>query len=91
MPALFGRQIIVSGEEAEFPALDTIQIAQQELQIIASRNGGLQDARDALAFMAQGIIRPVIAARFPLDQINFALAAVRQGTIRGRAVVTMRD
>ena len=86
-----GGQIIVIGEEAEFPALDTIQIAQQELQIIGSRNGGLQDARDALAFMAQGIIRPVIAAQFPLDQINFALAAVRQGTIRGRAVVTMRD
>jgi propanol-preferring alcohol dehydrogenase len=84
-----GGTIVVIGEEAEFPAVDTIQIAQKELQLIGSRNGGLQDARDALEFMAQGIIRPVIAARFPLQEINLALAAVRRGTVRGRAVVTL--
>jgi len=86
-----GGQIVVVGEEAEFPAVDTIQIAQKELRLIGSRNGGLQDARDALAFMDQGIIRPLIAVRYPLDQINLALAAVREGAIRGRAVVTVND
>jgi len=85
-----GGQIVVIGEEAEFPALDTIQIAHKELRIIGSRNGGLQDARDALALMDQGIVRPVIAVRYPLDQINLALEAVRKGAIRGRAVVTMK-
>jgi len=84
-------QIVVIGEEPEFPALDTIEIAQKELRLIGSRNGGLQDAQDAIAFMDQGIIRPMIAARFPLDQINLALAAVRKGAIRGRAVITMKD
>jgi propanol-preferring alcohol dehydrogenase len=84
-----GGQILVIGEEAEFPAIDTIQIAQWELRIVGSRNGGLQDARDALEMLAREIIRPVIAARYPLDQINEALAAVRGGAIRGRAVVTM--
>jgi propanol-preferring alcohol dehydrogenase len=86
-----GGEIVVVGEEPEFPAIDTIQIAQNELRIIGSRNGGLQDARDALALLANGIIRPVIAARYPLDQINLALDAVRKGTIRGRAVVTVKN
>jgi propanol-preferring alcohol dehydrogenase len=86
-----GGQIVVIGEEAEFPAIDTIAIAQKELRLIGSRNGGLQDARDALALMEQGLIRPFVGARYPLDQINLALDAVRKGAIRGRAVVTMKD
>jgi propanol-preferring alcohol dehydrogenase len=86
-----GGQIVVIGEEPEFPAVDTVLIAQKELRLSGSRNGGLQDARDALTLMGQGIIRPVIAARYPVDQINTALEAVRDGTIRGRAVVTLKD
>jgi D-arabinose 1-dehydrogenase-like Zn-dependent alcohol dehydrogenase len=86
-----GGQIVVIGEEAEFPAVDTIQIAQKELRIVGSRNGGLQDARDALAMLARGTIRPAIAARYPLERINEALASVRGGAIRGRAVVTIKD
>jgi propanol-preferring alcohol dehydrogenase len=86
-----GGQIVVIGEEAEFPAVDTIQIAQKELRIVGSRNGGLQDARDALAMLARGTIRPVIAARYPLDRINEALTSAASGAIRGRAVVTIKD
>ncbi|MBI2823098.1 MAG: alcohol dehydrogenase catalytic domain-containing protein [Planctomycetia bacterium] len=84
-----GGRIIVVGEEPQFPAIDTVQIAQRELAIIGSRNGGMQDAADALAMMAQGIIRPHIAARYPLADINEAFDAVRQGAIHGRAVVTI--
>jgi propanol-preferring alcohol dehydrogenase len=86
-----GGQIVVIGEEAEFPAIDTIQIAQRELRICGARNGGMQDALDALDLMARGVIRPVIAARFPLEQLNEALACVRRGEVGGRVVVTIRD
>jgi len=86
-----GGQIIVIGEEAEFPAIDTIQIAQRELEIIGSRNGSKQDAADAIQWMAQGIINPPIAARVSLDNINEGLEKVRHGTAHGRVVVTVRD
>ena len=83
--------IVVIGEEAEFPAVDTIQIAQRELRIGGSRNGSRQDARDALAMMAGGVIRPPIAARYPLARINEALALVRSGQAHGRVIVKVRD
>ena len=51
-----GGQIIVIGEEPELPPIDTIAIAQRELEIIGSRNGGLQDAADALTMLAGGIL-----------------------------------
>jgi D-arabinose 1-dehydrogenase-like Zn-dependent alcohol dehydrogenase len=85
------RRIIVIGEEADFPAIDTITLAQRELRVIGSRNGGLQDARDALDLLACGVLRPPIAGRFPLTQINDAFAAARGGRTPGRVIITFND
>ncbi len=84
-------KIIVIGEEQEFPAIDTIQIAQRELEIIGSRNGGIQDAVDALEMMATGIIHPPIAQRFSLEQINESLELLRSGQAHGRIVIRIKD
>ena len=86
-----GGQIVVIGEETDFPAIDTIQIAQRELEIIGSRNGSKQDAADALQWIAQGIINPPIVKRFSLDEINEGLAMVRDGSAHGRVVVTIEN
>jgi D-arabinose 1-dehydrogenase-like Zn-dependent alcohol dehydrogenase len=85
-----GGRIVVIGEEAEFPAIDTILIAQNELQIIGSRNGGMQDAKDALDFMAKGVIKPFIAKRFPLAEINEAMQFARSGKVSGRIIIDVR-
>lgn len=86
-----GGQIVVIGEEAELPAIDTIQIAQRELEIIGSRNGSRQEALDALQWIAQGIITPPIVSRLPLDGINEGLGMVRSGTAHGRVVVIISN
>lgn len=85
-----GGQIVVIGEEADFPAIDTISIAQRELEIIGSRNGSRQDAADAIQWMAQGIINPPIVKRLSLEQINEGLQMVRDGSAHGRVVVTIK-
>ena len=82
-----GGRLVVVGEEAEYPAIDTIQIAQRELEILGSRNGSLQDAADALQGMAQGVIRPPIYQRVPLEHINEGMQLVRTGAAHGRVVV----
>ena len=85
-----GGRIIVIGEEAEYPAIDTIQIAQRELEVVGSRNGGRQDAIDALQMMAAGIIRPRITATYALEDFNAALEHVRRGDAHGRVVVAVK-
>jgi propanol-preferring alcohol dehydrogenase len=82
-----GGQIVVVGEEAETPPIDTVRIAQRELRITGSRNGSLQDARDALGLMACGAIRPPIRERFALGDINTAFARARRGGVQGRIVI----
>jgi D-arabinose 1-dehydrogenase-like Zn-dependent alcohol dehydrogenase len=84
-----GGQIVVIGEEAEFPAVDTITIAQRELEIIGSRNGSRQDAVDALAMMSADIVRPKIYRRFPLDEFPEAMQYMRSGQPHGRVVIEM--
>lgn len=84
-------RIVVIGEEAEFPAIDTIALAQREIEIVGSRNGGRKDAQEALALMAQGVIRPYVADRIELDGINAALEAMRSGRVHGRIIVEFRQ
>lgn len=84
-------KIVVIGEEAEFPAIDTITIAQRELEIIGSRNGGIQDAVDSLDMMSSGIIIPRIDKRFSLNDINEAFDYVRNGKAHGRVVIEVKE
>jgi propanol-preferring alcohol dehydrogenase len=84
-----GGRIIVIGEEAEFPAIDTITLAQRELQVIGSRNGGMRDAYDALDLLARGAVRPPLAGHFPLRRVNDALGLARSGRVPGRVVLTL--
>lgn len=84
-----GGRIVVIGEEPEFPRIDTIQIAQRELEIIGSRNGSIQDAADAIGMIEAGIIRPPIAGRFPLEGLNDALQRMRDGGAQGRLLIEM--
>jgi propanol-preferring alcohol dehydrogenase len=86
-----GGQIIVIGEEPEFPEIDTIQIAQRELEIIGSRNGTKQDMDDAIKMVAEGIVTPQIDKIFPLDKINDALELMKRGQSAGRIVIVVKE
>ena len=88
--AMRGGQIIVIGEEAEFPKIDTIQIAQRELEIVGSRNGSKQDAIDSLTMMSQGLIKPPVVRIFPLEEIREAMDFVRSGKAHGRVVIRVK-
>jgi len=81
-------RIVVIGEEPEPIPLDTIEIAQQELEIIGSRNGTRADMQEAIHLVESGIVLPSIAARFRLEEINAAFDFVRAGAL-GRVVITV--
>ncbi len=86
-----GGQIVIIGEEVEFPAVDSISIAQRELEIIGSRNGGIQDAIDSLKMMSAGIIQPIIDRHFTLDDFNKAMKYVRSGKAHGRIIINVKQ
>lgn len=83
-------RIIVIGEEPQFPEIDTIEIAQRELEIMGSRNGTYQDMADAIRLLESGTVKPYVAARFPLAEINAAFDCMRTGVL-GRIVVVIKE
>lgn len=84
-----GGRLVVIGEEPEFPRIDTTEIAQRELEIIGSRNGTRQDMVEAIRLLETGVVKPFIAARFPLERANEALETMREGSL-GRIVVEVK-
>jgi D-arabinose 1-dehydrogenase-like Zn-dependent alcohol dehydrogenase len=83
-------RIIVIGEEPQFPAIDTTEIAQKELEIVGSRNGTYQDMVEAVRLVESGAVRPHVAARYPLTDINAAFDCLRAGS-SGRVVVVIKE
>jgi propanol-preferring alcohol dehydrogenase len=83
-------RVVVIGEEPQDPRIDTIEIAQRELEIVGSRNGTRQDMVDAIRWVESGAVKPVIGARFPLQEINAAFEAMRGGVL-GRVVVVVKE
>ena len=84
-----GGRIVVIGEGHDTPPTSTIEIAQKELEIIGSRNGTRQDMVEAIHLLESGVVRPQIARRFSLAEINAAFDFVRRGAT-GRVIVTVR-
>jgi D-arabinose 1-dehydrogenase-like Zn-dependent alcohol dehydrogenase len=81
-----GGRVVIIGEQEEHLPVTSTEIAQRELEIVGSRNGTRQDMVEAIRLVASGKVRPLIAARYPLEQVNEAIERVRDGVV-GRVVI----
>jgi 2-desacetyl-2-hydroxyethyl bacteriochlorophyllide A dehydrogenase len=85
-----GGRVVVIGEHDQACSATSTQIAQRELEIIGSRNGTRQDLVEAIRLVERGVVRPPIAARFPLLEINNAMQRARE-CLAGRVVVQIKN
>jgi len=68
--------------------LDSAELVLSEITVMGSRAGRLSDARQALAAVEEGRIRPPIMEELALDEANLALERLREGTALGRQVLS---
>jgi propanol-preferring alcohol dehydrogenase len=68
--------------------MDSARLVLEEITILGSRVGTLEDARDALAAVESGAVVPQIMRTAPLSEINEALDALAAGRVDGRIVIT---
>jgi D-arabinose 1-dehydrogenase-like Zn-dependent alcohol dehydrogenase len=64
-----------------------VELVLREVAVLGSRSSTRADLRAALDLVATGRVRPVIGERLDLDDVNGALARLRDGTTVGRPVV----
>jgi D-arabinose 1-dehydrogenase-like Zn-dependent alcohol dehydrogenase len=83
-----GGRIVMVGETDDTIPLSTFKLCVNELDILGSRSGGRQDSVEAIELVANGVVTPFASDSFPLERVNEAFGAIRQGRVMGRAVVT---
>lgn len=81
-----GGRIVVVGEYGDPLPITSTEIAQRELEVIGSRNGTRDDIAEALRLLEAGTVKPLIAARYPLEEVNRAFEHLRAGAT-GRIVI----
>ncbi len=81
-----GRLIVVGGGRGTFQ-VNPVDLIAKRIQIIGSPVGSQQDLADVVKLAAEGKIHPVIEA-YPVEKVNDALARMRYGKVRFRAVLT---
>lgn len=82
-----GGRLLVVGYTPEIYGLSGRQIAQNELMLIGSRCGRLQDLASAVQLVAEGRIKSIVTDLYPLEKINDALDDLRASKVLGRAVL----
>ncbi|MGE5605976.1 MAG: alcohol dehydrogenase catalytic domain-containing protein [Bacteroidota bacterium] len=81
-----GKVIIVGYLGSEFTA-DLFHLFMNEIEIIGCRASLRQDLADMLQWSGEGLMKPYISNKYPLEQINTALQDLAHGKIIGRSVL----
>ena len=82
-----GGRLTVLGYTPELYGVNGKRLAQNELEIIGTRCGRLQDLMNAVRLVADGKIKSIVTDVYPLEEVNEAMAALRAGKVLGRAVL----
>ena len=75
------------GYTPETYGLNGKRLAQNELEILGTRCGRLQDLVGAVQLLAENKLKPLVTHPYPLEEINRAMADLRSGRVLGRAVL----
>ncbi|MSO42518.1 MAG: hypothetical protein EXQ70_11635 [Solirubrobacterales bacterium] len=68
-------------------SFDSPRLPLDEISILGSRVGSLEDAADALDAVARGAVSPTVNEPIALEQVNEGLARLRAGEVVGRLTV----
>lgn len=83
-----GGRIVCCGYAPGAPyELDSMRLVLAELSVLGSRAASREDARAALAAVAEGRVVPQIDRTLPLDRVNDGLDLLRDGGLAGRVVI----
>lgn len=85
-----GKIIVVGYNDQEFTA-NYQELVIKEKEILGIRGSTKQDLVEAIQMIEKGIVTPYIYKTYPLDEINTALARLRNGETLGRTVVTFDE
>lgn len=82
-----GGRLVIVGYTPDLYPLSGKQFAQNELEIIGTRCGRIQDLINTVRLVAEGKIKSIVTDLYPMEEANEALAFLRAGKALGRVVL----
>ena len=83
-----GRLLVLGYTYSEMLTVDTADLVYGQWSMLGTRASRLQDVVEVARLAESGQLKPVVSGRYPLEQANQALAALRETSPLGRLVLT---
>lgn len=83
-----GGHVVVVGYSVPQLVAPMVPLVYDEVSVTGSRGSTRKELREVVDLVADGRIRPIVGERVGLDDVNAALARLRDGSTIGRPVVT---
>ena len=82
-----GTMVTVGGHGGEVVPFDIIPFFRKQLKLVGSKNASIAEIREVMALVAQGRLKPVIHAVFPLESAAQAHRVVESREFFGKVVL----
>ena len=83
-----GGRLVVMGYNYGIPlAVDTADLVYGQWSILGTRASTLQDVVEVVRLVERGQLKPVVSERYPLEEVEQALARLRENPPLGRIVL----
>lgn len=86
-----GRVVVCGYRVGADYAFESSRVPLEELSILGARVGDRDDARQVIAALEDGLIRPTIMDELALEEVNAALHRLDAGHVVGRLVINLDD
>ncbi|MGZ8754462.1 MAG: zinc-binding dehydrogenase, partial [Acidimicrobiia bacterium] len=84
-----GRMVIVGSHTGSTWSIDPGLIYRNEWEIRGSRNVSSDELATVIDLVTRGLIKPVVAGTYPLEEVEVLHERVRTGSVIGRDVLVL--
>jgi len=85
--APFGRMVVCGATSGDVPGISVREVYQQHRRILGTPIGSRSDLRNLLRVIAEGALKPIVHADFPLDEMHAALRLLESRRAFGKIVI----
>lgn len=82
-----GTMVTVGAHAGEVVALDIIPFFRRQLRLVGSKNASTAELREVMTLVAQGRLKPIIHAKFPLEHAAEAHRVVASRALFGKVLL----
>jgi len=79
-----GKLVLVAYSDSVPLQINSLKVVLNELEILGTRAGTKEEIEKCVELIVMGKLKPVISKTYPIEEINHAMAILKEGKLSGR-------